>query len=624
MYLHPLGEDVQNRILKYAIDLSIWTLAVPLAFALRLNVERLPERLNVILIYTLVGLLINALVLGLSKPYLRIWHRVSLTDLQHLARMVALVGLLMLFVTFLLPISLDIPRSIPVISTALALIGMSAVRVLARTYVGPDQKQQGEGFRKRTLIVGAGEAGTMLAREMLNNAAAGFAPVGFLDDDPVKAGRLLLGLPIHGPLSTLAQVAQQLGVQEVVIAMPSVQGALVRQLTRAARAAHLHYRILPSLGEILQGQDAILQLRDVNVEDLLRRAPVHLDMDSIARYVEDRTVLVTGAGGSIGSEIVRQVARFRPRQIVLLGRGENSIFSIQQELKMNWPEVATVAIIADVRRRDRLRQVFAEYRPEVVYHAAANKHVPLMEAQPGEAVLNNVFGTQNIAELCLDFQVQRLVNISTDKAVNPSSVMGSTKRLAEMVVSAAAQRAEPGQAFMSVRFGNVLGSRGSVVPTFMAQIRAGGPVAVTHPDMVRFFMTIPEAARLVLQAGGLASNNNVYVLDMGQPVKIVDLARDMVQLSGARDVEIVFTGTRPGEKLYEELLTAGEQVSRTAHKDIMVAALAQPHPERFAEQLAVIECQALEGDGEGVRRTIRRLLPESTVKVNPDPALTQN
>ncbi len=287
----------------------------------------------------------------------------------------------------------------------------------------------------------------------------------------------------------------------------------------------------------MQGQDAILQLRDVNVEDLLRRTPARLNMASIAHYVEDRIVLVTGAGGSIGSEIVRQVARFRPRQLILLGRGENSIFSIQQELRMNWPEVMTVSVIADVRSQERLRQVFAQHRPEVVYHAAAHKHVPLMEDQPGEAVLNNVFGTKNVAELCLEFGIKRFVNISTDKAVNPTSVMGSTKRLAEMVVSTAAQRAQPGQAFMSVRFGNVLGSRGSVVPTFMAQIRAGGPVTVTHPEMVRYFMTIPEAARLVLQAGGLASNSSVYILDMGQPVKIVDLARDVVQLSGAKDIE---------------------------------------------------------------------------------------
>ncbi|WP_161882064.1 polysaccharide biosynthesis protein [Deinococcus alpinitundrae] len=604
---------MQNRVLKYVIDLFIWTLAAPLAFVLRLSGERLTGYLNIILIYTLVGLLLKALMLGFSKPHLRIWHRVSLIDLQHLARAVALGGLLMVLLTFLLPVNFSVPRSVPVISTALALIGMTAVRVLTRTYVTSDRRRHGEVVRKRTLIVGAGEAGTMLAREMLNNAAAGFVPVSFLDDDPVKQGRLLMGLPINGPLSALPQVAQQLAVEEVVIAMPSVQGTLIRQLTSAARAAHLRYRILPSLGEILQGQDALFQLRDVNVEDLLRRTPVRLDLDSIARYVENRTVLVTGAGGSIGSEIVRQVARFQPHQIVLLGRGENSIFSIQQELRMNWPEVPTVAIIADVRGRDRLRQVFDQYRPEVVYHAAAHKHVPLMEAQPGEAVLNNVFGTRNIAELCLDFQVQRLVNISTDKAVNPSSVMGSTKRLAEMVVSAAAQRAKLGQAFMSVRFGNVLGSRGSVVPTFLAQIRAGGPVTVTHPDMVRFFMTIPEAARLVLQAGGLASNNNVYVLDMGQPVKIVDLARDVVQLSGARDIEIVFTGTRPGEKLYEELLTASEHVGRTTHQDIMVAALEHPHPELFGEELTVIERQALAGDGEGVRRTIRRLLPESTV-----------
>ena len=282
---------------------------------------------------------------------------------------------------------------------------------------------------------------------------------------------------------------------------------------------------------------------------------------------------------------------------------------------MNWPEVTTVSVIADVRSQERLRQVFAQYRPEVVYHAAAHKHVPLMEDQPGEAVLNNVFGTRNVAELCLEFGIKRFVNISTDKAVNPTSVMGSTKRLAEMVVSTAAQRAQPGQAFMSVRFGNVLGSRGSVVPTFMAQIRAGGPVTVTHPEMVRYFMTIPEAARLVLQAGGLASNSSVYILDMGQPVKIVDLARDVVQLSGAKDIDVVFTGMRPGEKLYEELLTAGENVASTTHQEIMVAALEQPQPEEFAQQLTLIQRQAQMGDGEGVRRTIRRLLPESTIKV---------
>jgi len=607
---------VLNRILKYSIDLSLWTLAAPLAFLLRLSNAGVVEYWYVILIYTLATLLIGALVLIFSKPYLRIWQRVSMIDLQHLARMVALGGLLMVFGTFLLPPDLNVPRSIPVISTALALIGMVAVRVVARSYMTSSRKRQDGVIKKRTLIVGAGEAGTMLAREMLHNTAAGFVPVGFLDDDPIKSGRLLLGLQIYGPLSALALVAQRLGVEEVVIAMPSVQGAVLRQLTSLARMAQLHYRILPSLGEILQGQDALLQLRDVNVEDLLRREPVRLDLESIARYVKDRTVLVTGAGGSIGSEIVRQVARFQPHQIVLLGRGENSIFSIQQDLRMNWPELPTVAIIADVRGRERLRQVFAQYQPEVVYHAAAHKHVPLMEMQPGEAVLNNVLGTRNIAELCLDFQVQRFVNISTDKAVNPSSVMGSTKRMAEMVVSAAAQRAGPDQAFMSVRFGNVLGSRGSVVPTFLAQIRVGGPITVTDPEMVRFFMTIPEAARLVLQAGGLASNNNVYVLNMGQPVKIVDLARDVIQLSGAKDIEIVFSGIRPGEKLYEELMTAGEHISRTTHQDIMVATLEQPHPERFGEELAVIERQALAGDGEGVRRTIRRLLPESTVKIN--------
>ncbi|AWN24637.1 polysaccharide biosynthesis protein [Deinococcus irradiatisoli] len=606
---------MQNRIFKFAVDLSIWGLAAPLAFMLRLSGERASDYFDAILIYSMASLLIKAAVLWMTKPYLRIWHRISLIDLQHLARAVAVGGLLMVALSVFLPVSPGIPRSVPVISTSLAIIGMVGVRVLVRSYFEVARTRRGEMIKKRTLIVGAGEAGSMLAREMINNPAAGFVPVGFLDDSSVKRGRLLLGMKIYGPVTELPEVAGKLGVDEVIIAMPSVSGVLVRQLTTMARAAGLPYRILPSLGEILQGQDALFQLRDVNVEDLLRRAPARLDLESIASYIEDKTVLVTGAGGSIGSEIVRQVVRFHPRRLILLGRGENSIFSIQQELRMNWPEVQTVAVIADVRSRERLQHVFAQHRPNVVYHAAAHKHVPLMEEQPGEAVLNNVFGTRNIAEFCLEFGVERFVNISTDKAVNPTSVMGSTKRLAEMVVSVAAQRAKPDQAFMSVRFGNVLGSRGSVVPTFLAQIRAGGPVTVTHPEMVRFFMTIPEAARLVLQAGGLASNNNVYVLDMGQPVKIVDLARDVVQLSGAKDVEIVFTGMRPGEKLYEELLTAGEHIGRTSHQEILVAALNQPQAESFNGQLALLQQQAQDGDGEGVRHTIRRLLPESTVKI---------
>jgi FlaA1/EpsC-like NDP-sugar epimerase len=359
----------------------------------------------------------------------------------------------------------------------------------------------------------------------------------------------LIGLPVLGGLDDLAAAARQTEATVLIIAMPSAGGTVIRQYVNAAREAGITARTVPGLYELLGGHVTTNQLREVSVEDLLRRPPVALDQSSIAGYLRGQTVLVTGAGGSIGSELVRQLVRFQPGRLVLVGRGENSIFAIEQEMRRDWPEIEVVALIADVRQQRRLENIFQTHRPGVVFHAAAHKHVPLMEAAPSEAIHNNVFGTRNVAELCLKYGVARLVNISTDKAVNPTSVMGASKRVAEMVIAEAAGRAAPGQAFVSVRFGNVLGSRGSVVPTFLQQIRQGGPLTITHPDMTRYFMTIPEASRLVLQAGGLADNGTVYLLNMGEPVRILDLAQDVIRLSGAQDVEVVFSGVRPGEKL---------------------------------------------------------------------------
>lgn len=599
---------------KFAIDVLLWGLAAPLAFALRLGNLHL-EAWSHLILYGLVGLALKAALVAYYRLHHQAWGRAGVRDLYVLARAVGIGTLALLAVSFLFAPSLFVPRSIPIIEGGVAFLLLGGARLLTRAYNERQQRQRTEG--RRVLIVGAGEAGTLIAREMLRHPEAGLQPVGFLDDRADKQRRTFVGLRVLGTVRNLPEVVGATGADEVLIAAPSASGQFVRRVVDLAREAGVRHRTMPGMFEILSGQVSINQIRNVRVEDLLRRAPVQLNTDEIASYLRGRTVLVTGAGGSIGSEIVRQIVRFAPAKVVLLGRGENSIFGIQQELARDWPDIEQVALIADVRDEARLRAVFAAQRPEVVFHAAAHKHVPLMEANPSEAVLNNVVGTMNVAELCLRYGVRRLVNVSTDKAVNPTSVMGASKRVAEMLISAAAARAEAGQAFVSVRFGNVLGSRGSVIPTFMAQIRAGGPVTLTHPEMRRYFMTIPEASRLVLQAGGLAENGRMYMLNMGEPVKIADLARDLIRLSGAQDIAVVYSGMRPGEKLYEELLTPGEDVDATRHSEIFVARLAPVDDlwvRRHVEELAK---SARGQDGEAIRRLLHRMIPENQFRRAP-------
>lgn len=595
---------------KFTLDLLLWSAAVPLAYLLRLETIA-PRHVPSVLVYLAVGLPVRAAMIWGFGLHRQAWSMVGARDLLHLAAAVGLGTVVLFLVALGIGGWAFVPRSVPLIAGMAALLLLGGNRFAARL-LREAMGRWAAGKGRRVLIAGAGEAGTLLAREMLRHPEAGLVPVGYLDDALAKQRLRLAGLRVWGGLDDLPRVARRLRADEVLIAIPSAPGEVVRRVVDAARAAGVGYRIMPALHEILSGRVSIGELREVDLEDLLRREPVRLDLDEIARYLEGRVVLVTGAGGSIGSELVRQALRFGPREVILLGHGENSLFALSQELDRRRPRPPYRAVVADVRLREDLEAVFREMKPQVVFHAAAHKHVPLMEENPGAAVRNNVVGTANLVELALDHGVERFVNVSTDKAVNPTSVMGATKRVAEYLVHRAARRAAPGQAFVSVRFGNVLGSRGSVVPTFRDQIRRREPVTVTHPEMKRYFMTIPEAAQLVLQAGGLGDNGAVYVLDMGEPVRILDLAEDLIRLSGLEpgvDIPIVFTGVRSGEKLFEEILTAEEGTVASRHEKIFVARNSPPPEGAFEVWLADLLAAADAGDGTAIRAALRRLVP---------------
>jgi FlaA1/EpsC-like NDP-sugar epimerase len=464
---------------------------------------------------------------------------------------------------------------------------------------------------RRVLIAGAGSAGAMIAKELIENRQLGLTPVGFLDDDRHKHGHHLYGLRVLGSMTDLKDLVRSQGVDEVITAIPSARGKVIREIMQSAADAGVRTRTIPALYEILSGAKAVSALRPIQIEDLLRREPIDTNLDQLGKLITGKVVLVTGAGGSIGRELCRQIAQLDPSQLVVVGRGENSIFELMQELRGTFPGTPIRPAIVDVRDEIRMRAVFEETRPFTVFHAAAHKHVPLMEASVDEAILNNVLGTRNVAELSAEYDVERMVLISTDKAVRPTSIMGATKRIAEECVCSVAERT--GKPFVSVRFGNVLGSRGSVVPTFLRQIAAGGPITITHRDMRRYFMTIPEAVQLVLEAGAQGSGGEVFVLDMGEPVRITDLAEDLVRLSGLEvgaDIEICYTGVRPGEKLYEELFFGPDDATPTPHPKILQARDASKPPgfEEVVDQL--IESARRRITETELRRGIRALVPE--------------
>lgn len=499
--------------------------------------------------------------------YRSLWRYAGIREVVTIGAAVA-SGTVVLFVLDWALQLFNLPNSVYGIELMMTTLGTGGVRMLVRlrrVFLAGDKSSQST----RALIVGAGDAGALLVREFENQPWLGVKIVGFVDDDVSKTNRNLQGIRVVGCRSDIPKLVRKYEAHQVIIAMPSAPAKVIHETIDLCKQSGAQLRILPPINEMIAGKVRAQDVRDVDIEDLLRREPVRTDLEAIAGYLKGRRVLVTGAGGSIGSELCRQVASFGPSELHLLGHGENSIFDIQNELQQTHPDLRISPLIADVQDEMTIDRIFAEIRPEVVFHAAAHKHVPLMEYNPDAAIRNNVFGTRNVANAAAVTGAEAFVMISTDKAVNPGNVMGATKRLAEMVVQSMANHSNT--RFVSVRFGNVLGSRGSVVPFFKKQIAKGGPVTVTHPEMRRYFMTIPEAVQLVLQAGSIGKGGEVFVLDMGEPVKIVDLANDLIRLSGfepGKDIDVVFTGVRPGEKLFEELVNHGEHVMQTEHEKI--------------------------------------------------------
>lgn len=550
-------------------------------------------------------MVISYIVMLLSMHlYTRIWRYAGMREM--VAVLIATTLGAGLFYTGMYVFDKSLPRSIYLISWILSTgvigIGRMVLHYIAMQYGG---KQSTDADMVNTLIIGAGDAGATIAREIERYHKRSRKVIGFIDDDESKFNRLMGGVRILGNRHDIPSIVKENKVKEIIIAMPSVTRNEIRNIMEICSPLKCKVNTLPGMYQLLDDEVLVSHLHPVSIEDLLERDEVRLDMDIVEHYIRDKVVLVTGAGGSIGSEICRQIMRVGPKQLLLLGHGENSIYLINQELKNIYKDGPIIPIIADIRDKQQLDQIFTQYNPQVVFHAAAHKHVPLMEIQPMAAVLNNIYGTRNVADVAGRHGVERFVMISTDKAVNPTSVMGATKRVAEKVIISMNDTYDT--KYITVRFGNVLGSRGSVIPLFKKQIEVGGPVTVTDPEMTRYFMTIPEASQLVLQAGAMGKGGEVFLLDMGEPVKIIDLARNMIRLSGLepdKDIHIKITGLRPGEKKYEELLTSEEGTNRTNHTKIFEAALDTVDRDWLIDKIATFDSCETDMDVIGVLQDI--------------------
>jgi FlaA1/EpsC-like NDP-sugar epimerase len=601
--------------------------AFVLAYLLRFDFA-IPEQEKQRMLYQLPFVLLFQLILmRLAGIYAFVWRYVGMAEMKAFMAAALWSALPLLALRTWLPEQFQparIPLSITVVDTLIAFGGVLALRILRRAlYERGTKRQNAKGqlqrrlVKKPVLLIGAGRAGVMIAREIRLRGDIDLEVRGFIDDDRNKMGSVIQGVKVLGTAEDIPRLASELDIDHVVISFAEASRRDFRRILDICERVRVRVRTVPGMYELLQGNVKVSRIRDVQIEDLLGREQVQLDEESMRNFLTGKTVMVTGAGGSIGSELVKQVARFKPACLLLVERAEFALFAIEHEMRSDdESQVPVIPLVADIGDKTRMHTIFQTYSPQVILHAAAHKHVPMMESNPCEAVKNNVIGTRMLGEMASDFGVEAFVLISTDKAVRPSSVMGASKRVAELVIQDLNQRSDT--RFLAVRFGNVIGSAGSVIPIFRDQIRSGGPVTVTHPEMVRYFMTIPEAAQLVLQAGALGSGGEIFVLDMGDPVRILDLAKETITLSGLRpfeDINIVFTGVRPGEKLYEELQTSDERVEKTRHPKIFIGRIAAYPEEKVRHALERLSLLAENGWDRELRRAINDLLPEAQLSI---------
>jgi len=623
---HRPRMHVRNRYVLLG-DLALVAVSVMGSFALRLDVSELPFYFPAIVMMLVVALLVKLPVYYFFGLYRRLWIYASTGELRLITAAVTAASVLTSGVMLVL-ISLGLvlpgmPRSALGIDWLLSLILIGGSRFALRV-LAEQNTSSPNGKTRKALIVGAGDAGALVVRELQKTTQLNLSPVGFLDDDPAKQNQEIYGVRVIGKLPDLASVLEKRDVDEVIFAIPTAPGRVVRVISEVCRTHNVPSRTMPGIYELIGGKVNVSRLREVEISDLLRREPARVDDSLVGTSLSGKRVLVTGAGGSIGREICRQAARWDPAELVILGHGENSIFETLLELQEDFPTLTLHPVIADIRNMPRISKVFKEHRPEVVFHAAAHKHVPLMEFNPEEAITNNVIGTRNVVQAAIDTQVERFVLISTDKAVKPINVYGATKRLAEMIVIDAAQRTN--RIFTVVRFGNVLGSRGSVIPIFKSQIACGGPILVTHPDMERYFMIIPEAVHLVLQAAAMGQGGEAFILNMGEQVRILDLAKDLIRLSGLepeRDIEIVFTGIRSGEKLSEDLWEQGANFQPTSHTEIFRSKEDEEvNSQQLAQAIDQLDHLSQTGDVDAITRLLDDIVPGASIRSTPPPDLT--
>jgi FlaA1/EpsC-like NDP-sugar epimerase len=612
-------QALKYRGLQVVIDVLALSIAYWLAFLLRFEFAIPTPWLKVVLSTWPYIVLLQFVGLAVFRVPQMSWRYISIGDVARIVVALTTADSVLVAVRLAGRFTyngfgiIGIPLGVILMSYVLGMLGLIAVRALRRVYGETLERRRRDAGaeRHRVLLIGAGQAGVVVAREIARRPDLGLHPVGFLDDDPAKLGTSIGGLPVLGMIKDVAEIAERKHVSRVLITIANLSGTQVRRITQICRDAKLDTKIIPGLYEIVGDKLNLSRIREVAIEDLLGREPVTLDEEIVYASIRSRIVMVTGAGGSIGSELCRQVCRFGAARLVLVERYENALFEIHRELTNAFPQVPIEPRVGDVTDERRMEQIFSETKPDFVLHAAAHKHVPMMEWNPGEAVKNNIRGTRTVADLADRHGVQRFVLISTDKAVNPTSIMGATKRAAEIYIQALSRRSQT--KFVTVRFGNVLGSAGSVIPIFREQIARGGPVLVTHPEMRRYFMTIPEASQLVMQAGTMGEGGEIFVLDMGEPVRIVDLANDLITLSGLKpdeDIEIRFTGVRPGEKLFEELSTKAEHADKTKHPKIFIGRIKSHAWDEVVAGIGSLCALAEHGSIDELRNALTVLIPE--------------